>query len=110
MIDRTLLNTLDKLIEKEKIAKHFKSRLRVKGEVVEKSKTKKENIKLTVKRRSQNYTFLVLKSHKERYALAEKLKAGEKVYAEGLNKPRANICVKLRRIESVDESEQSKLV
>ncbi|MBI2580706.1 hypothetical protein HYV85_02760 [Candidatus Woesearchaeota archaeon] len=109
-IDKTLLNTLTVLARKEKKGKEFSRRVRVKGKVVKKGLTKKGNIKLIVQKGEDKYGFVIIKSHKERYALAEKLTKGSLVYAEGINKFRTIICTKLKKISRIDESEQTSLI
>lgn len=44
-IDKTLINTISELDHKEKKIKEFKSRVRVKGKLIKKGKTKKGSIK-----------------------------------------------------------------
>ena len=109
-IDKTLLKTLSALASKEKKVKEFKRRVRVKGELAEKGFTKNGNIRLVVQKGEDRYKFVVIKSHKADFALAEKLSKGSFVSAEGINKFRAVICTKLKRIQKVDESEQKTLV
>ena len=108
-IDKTMLNTLSALARKEKKVKGFKRRVRVRGKVVKKGLTKKGNIRLVVQKGEDKYGFVIVKSHKDDYALAEKLAEGSLVYAEGINKFRAIICTKLKRISRIDESEQTTL-
>lgn len=109
-IDKTLLNTLSALARKEKRGKEFSRRVRVKGKIVKKGLTKKGNIKLVVQKGEDKYSFVIIKSHKDDYALAEKLAKGSFVNAEGINKFRAVICTKLRKISRIDEGEQMTLV
>ena len=108
-IDKTLLNTLSALARKEKKGKEFSRRLRVKGKVIDKGLTKKGNVKLVVQRGEDKYSFVIIKSHKERYALAEKLTKGSLVSAEGINKFRTIICTKLQQLHRIDETEQTTL-
>ena len=69
MIDRTLINKVSEMARKEKKAKEFKRRVRVKGKLIKKGKTKKGNIKLIVQKDDDKYNFVVMKMHKERYSL-----------------------------------------
>ena len=109
MIDTTLIDTLKALAHKEKLGKEFSRRIRVKGKIIDKGLTKNGNIKLVVQRGEDKYGFVIIKSHKERYALAEKLTEGSLVSVEGINKFRAVICTKLKRISRIDESGQTTL-
>ncbi len=106
-IDETLIHKLSELARKERKTKEFKGRVRVKGKIIKKGKTKKENIRLTVKKGEDKYNFVVVKTHKENYALAEKLKAGDCVSAVGINRFRAIICTQLKQIKQADESRQT---
>ena len=108
-IDRTLLNTLSVLAKKEKKGKGFQRRVRVRGKVIKKGLTKKGNIRLVVQKDEDRYGFVVIKTHKVNFALAEKLSEGSLIYAEGINKFRAIICTRLKQISKVDESEQTTL-
>jgi len=108
-IDRTLINTLSKLASQEKKVKAFKSRIRVKGKIIKKGKTKKGSIKLVIEKDDDKYNFIVIKTHKDNYALAEKLKVGSFVSAVGINKFRAIICTQLKQLPKMDESKQTKL-
>ncbi len=111
MIDKTLINTLTEMAKKERKIKEFKKRLRLKGKVVKKGETKKENIALTVKEKEDDFKFTVLKSHKESFALAEKLAVGQSVSIIGIPKFKMIICTKLKVLDSgIDESKQRKLV
>lgn len=111
MIDKTLINTLTEMANKEKKIKEFKKRLRVKGKVAAKGTTKKGNITLTVRKSEDKFKFTVLKSHKESFALAEKLAVGKSVSVQGIPKFRMIICTRLKMLEKgVDESKQRKLV
>src|SRR3989338_11360565 len=84
MFDNTLLKTLDKLVKKEKLAKHFSRRLRVKGILIAKSETKKGNLRITVCKGENESRLIIPKTHKERFALASKLPLGSKVAVEGI--------------------------
>jgi tRNA(Ile2) C34 agmatinyltransferase TiaS len=109
-IDKTLINTLTVLARKEKKVREFKGRVRVKGKIVKKGLTKKGNIRLTVQKGEGKYNFIIIKSHKDDYALAEKLAKGSFVNAEGINKFRAIICTKLKKIQRIETSEQKMLI
>ena len=110
MIDTTLIDTLGEMVKKEKKLKEFKRRLRVKGRVVKKSLTKNRNIRLTIKREKDTYKFIVLKSHKESFAIAEKLALGRSISVEGIPKFRMVICTKLKVLEKgILEGKQEKL-
>lgn len=109
-IDKTLLNTLSALARKEKKGKEFSRRVRVKGKVVKKGFTKNGNIRLVVQKSEDKYNFVIIKSHKERYALAKKLTEGSLVSAEGINKFRTIICTKLKKLNRIEESEQTTLI
>lgn len=78
-IDASLLDKLKVLAKKEKKLKEYKRRLRIKGRLIGKGFTKNKNIKLTVRKEDEDYSFIVIKTHKERYALAEKISAGKSV-------------------------------
>ena len=109
MIDTTLIDCLTILANKEKKLKEYKRRLRVKGKVVEKGITKKGNITLKIKKDENEYKFTVLKSHKERFALAEKLITGKSVSIEGISKFRMIICTRLKALEKGIQEKQTKL-
>lgn len=111
MIDTTLLDTLKVLAKKEKKLKEYKRRLRLKGRIVSKFFTKNKNIKLRIKKEDENYSFIVIKTHKERYALAEKLQIGKSVSIEGIPKFRMTICTKLKVLDKgISEERQERLV
>lgn len=109
-IDKTLINTLSKLARQEKKVKAFKSRTRVKGKLVKKGKTKKGSIKLIIQKDDDKYNFVVVKTHKENYSLAEKLQVGSFVSAVGVSKFRAVICTQLKQLHKMDESRQTTLI
>ncbi len=110
MIDTTLIDRLTLLANREKKIKEYKRRLRVKGKVVEKGTTKKGNIALKIKKDDNECKFTVLKSHKERFALAEKLKINNSVSIEGISKFRMIICTRLKALEKgIQEGKQTKL-
>ncbi len=109
-IDKTLINTLTVLARKEKKGKEFSRRVRVKGKVVKKGLTKKGNIKLILQKGEEKYNFVIVKSHKIDFALAEKLAKGSFVNAEGINRFRAIICTKLKKMQRVDNSTQATLI
>jgi len=92
-IDRTLINTISELARKEKKIKEFKSRVRVKGKLIKKGKTKKGSIKLFIQKDDDKYNFVVIKTHKENFNLAEQLKVGSFVSAVGINKKDRGLCL-----------------
>ena len=111
MIDTRLIDTLTEMANKERKIKEFKRRLRIRGKVTAKGKTKKGNLTLTVKKDEDEFKFTVLKSHKERFALAEKLAVGKSVSVMGIPKFRMIICTKLKVLDKgIDMSKQRKLV
>ena len=110
MIDTTLIDRLTVLANQEKKIKEYKCRLRIKGKVIEKGTTKKDNITLKIRKDDNEYKFTVLKSHKERFALAEKLKMNNSVSIEGISKFRMIICTRLKALEKgIQEGKQTKL-
>ncbi len=96
MIDTTLIDKLKVMVRKEKKLKEYKRRLRIKGKLISKLFTKSGNIKVTIKKDEDTYSFIVIKTHKERYALAEKLSLGKAVSIEGIPKFRMTICTRLK--------------
>lgn len=106
-IDRTLINRISELAKKEKKIKEFKSRIRVKGKIIKKGKTKKGSIKLIVQKGEDKYNFVVVKTHKENFALAERLEVGSFVSVVGISKFRAIICTQLKQLHKMDESRQT---
>ncbi len=110
MIDTTLIDRLTVLANKEKKIKEFKRRLRVKGKITEKGTTKKGNIPLKIKTDDNDYKFTILKSHRERFALAEKLKINNSVSAEGIPKFKLVICTRLKSLaKGLTSGKQKKL-
>ena len=110
MIDTTLIDKLTEMASKEKKIKEFKKRLRIKGKVLAKGETKKGNITLTIRKGEDEFKFTVLKSHKESFALAERLSIGKSVSVHGIPKFRMIICTRLKVVEKgIDESKQKKL-
>jgi hypothetical protein len=102
-----LLETLKKMVEREKKIKYFKRLLRVKGVITAKSLTKKGNISLKIKKEEDECNFTVLKSHKERYALAEKLEIGNWVSVAGIPRFGTAICTQLKKIDKpIEEGKQ----
>lgn len=99
MIDTTLIDKLTALADKENKIKGFKRRLRMKGVVEAIGATKKGNITLKVVEGDAYLKFTILKSHKERFALAGKLKIGRSVSIEGIPKVGMIICTRLKLIE-----------
>ncbi len=109
MFDNTLLKTLDKLVKKEKLAKHFRSRLRVQGTLITKAQTKKGNLRITVQKGENEYRLIIPKTHKERFALATKLPLNSNVSVEGIKSKFMIICAKIKAVETIDESKQKNL-
>ena len=110
MIDATLINRLEALAGKEKKINAYKRRLRLKGRVVAKGATKKGNLTLSIEKEGEKYSFTVLKSHKERYALAALLEIGKSVSIEGIPRFRMVICTRLKVLgRGVSEGRQAKL-
>ena len=110
MIDKTLLDKLKILAKKERKLKEYKRRLRLKGRITKKEFTKSGNIKITIKKDEDNYSFIVVKTHKERYALAEKLRLGNAVSIEGIPKFSMTICTRLKVLErGIGEGRQERL-
>jgi exonuclease VII large subunit len=97
------------MARKEKEIKEFKRRVRLKGTITDKKLTKNGNIKLTIKKEDNTLNFIIIKSHKERFALAQKLEEGNSVSIQGIPKFRAIICTQLKKIARIDASRQVKL-
>ena len=66
-------------------------------------------MKLSVKKGEDSYNFIVMKTHKERFALAEKLSIEQVVSIEGISRFRAIICTRLKQIKQVVESTKETL-
>jgi len=110
-MDYKLINIIGKMAVKEKQAKFYKSRPRIKGKIIEKSLTKKGNIRLIIGNNKNRMRFIILKKHKERFETAERLSVGSSVYAHGIKKLRMNICTKINPLaKGVDDSKQMRLV
>ena len=105
----TFRERLAELAKKEKKIKEYKSRLRLKGRLAEKSKTKKGNIRLIVKNREDQVSVVVVKTHKERFLLASELEINDAVSVVAIKNFRAAICTGLKRIENFDDSVQMRL-
>ena len=112
MIDKTLINLVKRLADEERKIKEFKNRIRIKGRIAAKSLTKKGNIKISVKKEENEISFIILKSHKSTYFLAERLSLGRSVSVEGVRKKfRMIICTKLKVLDKgIDNSKQLKLI
>lgn len=110
MFNDTLIKMLEKYAKAEKKAKHFKKLVRIKGIIIKKSLTKNQNIRLKIKIDDDEFTFIVIKSHKDKFALAEKLVKGDYVSIAGIPKFRMIICTKLLKIRHIDESKQTTLL
>lgn len=91
-----MLEKLKVLARKEKKLKEYRRRLRIKGRIIKKQATKSGNIKITIKKDEDACSFIVIKTHKERYKLAEKLSLGKAVSVEGIPKFRMTICTRLK--------------
>ncbi|PIY59978.1 hypothetical protein COY95_04195, partial [Candidatus Woesearchaeota archaeon CG_4_10_14_0_8_um_filter_47_5] len=110
VIDTTLIDKLKILADKEKKVKEYRERFRIKGKVKALGKTKKDNLTLTVEKDREEYKFTVLKSHKKRFALANRLQRGNSVSVEGIPKFRYIICTRLKVLEKgLAEGKQGKL-
>jgi hypothetical protein len=110
MIDTTLIDTLTRLAEKENKVKEYRRRLRVKGEVSFKGMTKSGNLTLTVREKGEEYKYTILRSHKDRHALAEKIPLGRHVSIEGIPKFRYVICTRLKALDKgLAKGKQEKL-
>ncbi len=111
MVDTKLIDKLKVLAEKEKKLNEYKKRFRLKGKLVGKSITKKGNMSFRIKRQEEVHSITVLKSHKETYALAQKIPIGRYVSVIGIVRLRVIICTKLKVLDKgVDESMQTKLI
>lgn len=99
MPSNPLLDVLQVMADTERKIKEFKRRLRVKGKVTDKGLTKKGNITLTVQRDNDDFKFTVLKSHKERFAIAQSLKSGTSVSIAGIPRFRIIICTQLKTLD-----------
>ncbi len=108
-MDKTLIERLTVFAAKEKKAKEYKRRLRVKGTLISKHLTKNGNIGLKIEKNGEHYSFTVLKSHKEKYALAEKLKSGMTISIEGIRHIRTAFCTRLKAIEKSSPGKQTEL-
>ena len=98
------------MASKERKTKDYRRRLRVKGIITKKGTTKKGNISITVSEETGDYRFTVIRSHKDRFALAEKLAVGRSVSIEGVPKFRTAICTRLKALDKgVDVGKQGKL-
>lgn len=101
MIDTFLIKNLEALARKEKKVKEFRRRVRMKGRIIAKGVTKNGNISLKVEKEGESCSFIVLKSHRERFALAGKLEVGKSISIGGIPKFRAVICTLLKPLEKV---------
>ncbi|HIH32548.1 TPA: hypothetical protein HA235_07625 [Candidatus Woesearchaeota archaeon] len=110
MIDTTLIDKLKALADKEKKIKEYKRRVRIKGIIITKGETQKGNITLIIQNDDGEYKITVLKTHKERFSLAQKFNIKQSVYVEGVAKLRVIICTKLKRLEKgLMQGKQEKL-
>lgn len=108
-MESELVKIVKSMAKKEKRLKEFKRRARIRGKIVKKSLTKNGNIRLRIKSGNDKFNFIVVKTHKGSYALAESLPVGSSVYAQGINRFRTIICTKLKQIRKIDEDRQSEL-
>src|SRR3989338_3586880 len=110
-MDRTLINLVTQLANQERKIKEYKSRIRIKGTISAKGITKNGNIRLTVKKENYEIRFIVLKTHKEIFHLAEKLSIGRSVSVVGIRKRlRMIICTQLKVLDKgIDHSKQMTL-
>lgn len=100
MIDTTLIDHLTVLAKKEKKIKEYKRRVRIRGRVVKKAMTKNGNITFYIQNVEPHFfKFIILRSHRERFVLAEKLKAGQSISIEGIPKVNTIICSRLKYLE-----------
>ncbi len=107
-MDTTLQKLAKKLADEERKIKEHKSRVRVKGKISNKGLTKSGNIRLTVKKDDYEVKFIILKNHKERFQLAERLSIGRSVSIIGIRKRlRMIICTSLKVLDKgIDHSKQ----
>lgn len=95
MTNKELLKKIRTLVIKEKKVNEYKKRIRLNGIIEKKSLSKKENIILTINK----INFTILKSHKEKFNLAEKLNINNNVSIEAIPKFKINICTKLKKLD-----------
>ncbi len=103
MTHKQLLKIVKEMARKEKKINEFKRRIRAKGKVIKKSLTKNRNIALKIQKDEDTYHFVVIKTHKERFALAESLKEGDYVSIQGISRFRAIICTQLKKIRKPEK-------
>lgn len=104
------MEVMESILAREKKAEPFKRRLRLKGKVTAKGMTKNNNISLTVEKNKEEHKFTILRSHKERYAIAERTRVGQSVSIDGIPKPRWIICTRLKILEKgIAKGRQEKL-
>ena len=109
-IDKTLINSLNARVKKEKLIKNIRSRLRIKGILTEKTRTKKGNLQLKIRKGKEDYTFTILKTHKEKIERAEHLQIKRSISIEGINKFRIIICTRFKELDKgIDNSNQTKI-
>ncbi|MFH1052877.1 MAG: hypothetical protein V1740_00500 [Candidatus Woesearchaeota archaeon] len=98
------------MANQERKIREFKKRIRIKGKVIDKGTTKNGNIILSIEKDGETDKFTILKTHKESFALAEKLKKGNSVSIEGIPKFRMIICTRLKLLEKgLKQGKQAKL-
>jgi len=104
-----LIEILKEMSKKEKKLKEYKRRIHAKGEIIEKKKTDNGNIKIKIQQGEDKFNFIVIKSHKERFELANKLQKGEYISITGIPKFRYLLSTRLKKIKKIDKSVQQKL-
>ena len=111
MIDRTLIDKVAVFAKNEKEINNIKSRLRIRGKITAKSVSKKGNLKILVKRGKKEYTFTILKTHKEKFIALEKIPLNTSISMEGISTLRAIICTRFKVLKKgIDESSQKNLL
>ena len=66
-----------------------------------------KSAKKFVESRLKGLDFIVIKTHKENFALAERLEVGSFVSVAGISKFRVIICTQLKQLHKMDESKQT---
>ena len=83
--------------------------LELKESSLKRERLRKEALKLIVQKDDNKYNFVVIKAHKEDFALAERLEVSSFVSVVGIIKFRAIICTQLKQLHKMDESRQTML-
>ena len=81
--------------------------LELKESSLKRERLRKEALKLIVQKDDNKYNFVVIKAHKEDFALAERLEVSSFVSVVGIIKFRAIICTQLKQLPKMDESKQA---